>query len=143
MGDRMRRMLLIAIAVAALVASAGASASGGTPVYIATQCDTYAFMPHAVTLACADDNLYVTRLEYKHYGQKTTTATGLFHSNDCTPNCAAGRFHAYTGTIVFRNLVRCKGKLFYALGEYKFAGPNGSGKADVQPVRVHCAKVTG
>ena len=140
----MRKLLLIATCLAALApAGSVASAAGGTPVYIATQCDSYQLMPHAVTLACADDNLYVTRLKYTHYGQKTTTASGLFHENDCTPNCAAGHFHIYAGTIVFRNLVRCKGKVFYALGEYKFAGPNGTGKADVQPVRARCTRVKG
>lgn len=140
---RMRKLLLIAACLLALPVSAGASASGATPVYIAGQCTNHELMPHAVTLACADDNLYVTRLEYQHYGHKTTTASGLFHANDCTPNCAAGHFHTYHGTIVFRNIVRCNGRLFYALGEYSFPGPNGSGKADVQPLRVHCVRVQG
>lgn len=140
----MRKLLLIPALALTLAFGAVAAASGAQRVYLTQECRTPAVMPAAVVLACADDNIYATRLHYKNYGQKTATATGLIHVNDCTPNCAAGKFHIYPLKIAFKGLVRCsQGRLFYSRAEYTFTGPGGSGKADVQPLGMHCSAVKG
>ena len=124
--------------VNAFVFGASPTAAGafrGEPVYIANHaCHGHASKPWGVTLACGDGNLYVTGLTYSTYGQKVANARATFHANDCIPYCAAGHFHTYRGSLSFRDIVRCEdGRLYYSRARYKFAGPFGSGTANIQP----------
>ncbi len=134
----MRRPLLMAVLALALLLAAGAHASSTQRVYLASKCGEPSYRPSSVILACADANLYVTRLHYSHYGSKTASATGVFHENDCTPYCAAGHFHTYAGSVVFGDILRCRGRLVYTRAQYRFKGPYGSGVADVEPLGVRC-----
>ena len=67
--------------------------------------------PAQVMLACGDGNYWIAALHWKGWGTATAQATGTVHYNDCTPYCAAGRFHTVTGTATLSILKAgtCKG----------------------------------
>ena len=63
----------------------------------------------------------------------------MWHTHSCVPNCAESAFHAFPGTIVLANVVRCEGTLYYAQIHYRFvhAAPYGerrSGTAGIWPL---------
>ena len=140
----MRSILGVATLTLALAGfPAWAGASHSERIYIANSgCRGHAYKPSGVTLACGDGNLYATGIAYREYGHKVTTATATIHLNACTPNCAAGQFHSYPGTLSFRDIVRCEdGRLYYSRASYKFTGPDGSGTAVIAPFE-HCSRVS-
>lgn len=128
--------------VALLAPAAGAhDASAATAkVYVAAKgCTGRAYRPTKLILACADANLYVTGLKYSSYGGATATATGTIHVNECKPNCAAGMFRVYPGTIELGDLVRCSdGRTYYGKAKYDFKAKHGKGNEDVAPTRLRC-----
>jgi len=63
--------------------------------------------PTQVVFACGDGNFYATALRWSHWGSDDAEATGIGHQNDCTPNCAAGRFHTYTLAVRLSRPVVC------------------------------------
>lgn len=133
------RTLVVAASAAACLAFAASLAQArpsAARVYIAAEgCHGHAYRPRKrVILACADANLYVTRLNYSLYGTREAKATGVFHLNDCTPNCAGGHFHAHAGSIRFFDVVQCRDGLRYFAGaRYSFSGRGGRGTADIAP----------
>lgn len=104
-------------------------------VFIAAEgCDGHLYKPRKVILACADANLYVTGLHYSAYRGREAKANGVFHLNDCTPDCAGGRFHAHGGTIRFFDVVRCAdGRRYFSQARYSFPSKGGKGTANVEP----------
>jgi hypothetical protein len=113
----------------------GASAAG-TRVYVATEgCRGHVYKPSKkVILACADANLYVTGLSYSSYGVSEAKGKGVFHLNDCKPDCAGGRFHEHGGTIRLFDVVRCTdGRRYFARARYSFPASGGKGTADIKP----------
>ena len=63
--------------------------------------------PAAIVIACADANFSVDRLRWTSWGSNSATATGRGHRNDCTPNCAAGHFHAFPMQVRLSHVVTC------------------------------------
>lgn len=49
--------------------------------------------PRSITLACADDGLGIGDLAWSAWTATGATGTGRVWANDCTPNCAEGKFH--------------------------------------------------
>jgi hypothetical protein len=62
---------------------------------------------HAVTepgsyiLTCADYGSFLAHLSWTGWTSTQATATGVHELNDCTPNCAEGKFCDYPATITF------------------------------------------
>jgi len=140
------RRLALGILAAALLLVVPRLAVGfhGERVYVANQaCKGHAYRPGRVVFACGDGNLYATRIKYSSYGQKVATATATVHLNDCTPYCAAGHFRSYIASIRFQAIARCRdGRLYYSRVRYRFAGPHGSGSANLSPFE-QCSRVVG
>ncbi len=109
--------------------------AGASPVYVAAEgCRGHRYKPRKAILACADANLYVTGLRYSSYGSREAKGTGVFHLNDCTPDCAGGRFHKHGGSIRFFDVVACAdGRRYFARARYSFRGRGGKGTADIEP----------
>jgi hypothetical protein len=57
--------------------------------------------PGNFVLACADGNDYLTGLTWTNWTSAFATATGTEMQNDCTPYCAAGKFHSYPAHVIF------------------------------------------
>lgn len=135
-------LLLAALAAAICALATGSLATAATPrahattrVFVAAEgCRGHAYKPRKMVLACADANLYVTELSYSSYGAREAKASGRFHVNDCTPNCAGGRFHTYRGSVRLSDVVRCAdGRRYFSRARYSFHARGGKGTADVEP----------
>ena len=92
-------LLLGAVAISAL-ASADARRVVGN-------CTKSQVRPSAIIIACADDNLSLTRLHWSSFGGTTAHGSGQYYVNDCTPDCAAGRFHSYPIELVLLSAKPC------------------------------------
>jgi hypothetical protein len=63
--------------------------------------------PEHIMFACGDGNFYVNHLHWNSWQRLRATARGVFHFNDCTPDCADGTFHTRRGTLVLRYRLWC------------------------------------
>jgi len=63
--------------------------------------------PASIVFACADANFYADHLHWTAWTASGATARGTGHQNDCTPNCAAGRFHSFPITVRLSHVVSC------------------------------------
>jgi len=55
--------------------------------------------PGSLILTCADANTLVKDLKWNGWGNPTATATGIGSWNDCTPDCASGKWKSAPATI--------------------------------------------
>jgi hypothetical protein len=55
--------------------------------------------PASLILTCADANTLVKDLKWNGWGNPTATATGIGSWNDCTPDCASGKWKSAPVTI--------------------------------------------
>lgn len=55
--------------------------------------------PSSLVLTCADANTQVKDLQWNSWGNATATATGTATWNDCTPDCASGKWKSEFATI--------------------------------------------
>ena len=63
--------------------------------------------PRALVIACADANFAVDHIRWSSWTATRAVGRGTAHENDCKPNCAAGRFHAFPITIRLSKVVHC------------------------------------
>jgi hypothetical protein len=159
----MRRISVAVVCASSLLLTV-ASASGdprfhGGRVYVADEaCAGQRYRPSKITIACGDGGFFATNIRYRFYGGKTAEATAEFNTHSCVPNCAESAFHAFPGTIVLADVVRCEGTLYYSQIRYRFAhappyGERRSGRADIKPLyevledgstsEIHCSSVLG
>jgi hypothetical protein len=133
---------VLAVLAAAVPASARpairARASRYQRVYVANKnCRGHTFRPEKITLACGDDNLYVTEVHFfkgtsEIYGSPQADASATIHENACKPDCASGKFIADKGALILKRIVRCRdGRLYYSRAEYAF--PEGQNVVDIEP----------
>jgi len=77
--------------------------------------------PRSVMLACGDGNFYVSRLSWTRWSAREALASGIGHQNDCTPDCARGRFHTYRVELRLSHVVTCvRGRLEFATIGWRF-----------------------
>jgi hypothetical protein len=78
-----------------------------TAVAWISNCGPLVSAPKSLVLACADANYALSKLTWRAWGKATATAKGSAVANDCTPNCAAGKFHSYPVAVTASRLVAC------------------------------------
>jgi hypothetical protein len=100
-GDRRSGALklapLLLVALGAISISAFAASDARRVVGDCTKSQLH---PSTIVLACADYNLELTKLQWSSFGNSDAYAHGDYYANDCTPNCAAGKFHSYPVKLV-------------------------------------------
>ena len=101
---RVRALLAAVLLLGAVAISALASADARRVV---GNCTKSQVRPAAIILACADVNRSLTHLHWSSCGGTTAHGTGQYDVNDCTPNCAAGRFHSYPIGLVLSDARVC------------------------------------
>ena len=69
--------------------------------------------PHSIVIACGDGNLYLTGIHWRTWNAVTAAGSATAHQNDCTPYCAAGRFHTYPATVALSQPKSCKGTVVF------------------------------
>ena len=139
----MKKFLLLAALTAvglSLVAGsslAGLSSSGTLKTYI-DNCGHHVMKPRRLVTACADGNYYLASLAWKHWGRRTSTATGSAWANDCKPNCASGKFKSYPVTAKASRRMRCHGHRDYTKLRitYTKAQPKGIPNPDI--IKLNC-----
>jgi hypothetical protein len=62
--------------------------------------------PSTFMLACGDGNSRLESLRWTRWNGSSARAEGVNWVNDCTPYCAAGRFHAYRVTVTLDKPVK-------------------------------------
>ena len=55
--------------------------------------------PSSYVIACADANTYLKKVHWSSWTASKAEGTAVFWMNDCTPYCAAGKFHSYSSSI--------------------------------------------
>jgi hypothetical protein len=113
----MTRLLVL---LAALAAAGTAVAAAPVPRF--TGCAPPARVrPASIVVACGDGNFYLTGLKWTHWTARDAAAVGTGHENDCTPYCAAGRFHTYRVAVRLFRPERCKGgRVEFTRFNYRF-----------------------
>ena len=114
-------MLVGAIAISALASSDARRVVGN--------CTKSQIRPGTIVLACADANVSLTKLRWSSFGHATAEASGDYYENDCTPNCAAGKFHSYPVKVVLTSAKLCPDKFDdYQRGTVTFTGARPPGR---------------
>jgi hypothetical protein len=57
--------------------------------------------PRDFILTCGDAGSVLSQLSWSSWTPAQATATGVHQLNDCTPNCAEGKFRDYPAVITF------------------------------------------
>jgi hypothetical protein len=92
------------------VAAAHASSATAAPQNVVLNCTGKAQVkPGTITLACADDGLYLAKLHWTSWTPELASAYGTEWQNDCKPNCADGHFHHYAVVAVLWGSAAVKG----------------------------------
>ncbi len=88
---------------AAPVSSAPTSAAPrpvDSAILVYADCQSPTLEPSQLILTCADQGFYFRDLQWSSWTAGGATATGTEVYNDCTPSCAAGRFHSIANASV-------------------------------------------
>jgi hypothetical protein len=120
--------MILAILLAAAVPSMPGCVPGQKP----------AVRPAKITITCADANFYVTGLRWSSWTPKNAAAVGTAHVNDCTPFCAAGKFHAYSVTITLAQPTRCHGRTVFTHLAWRFIGAKAKGQPRIGSITYGC-----
>jgi hypothetical protein len=95
-----RRIIAASVLLAPFsLASISLSQSPKVPVIKPLQvytwdCEIPMQKPEVITLTCADGGIYVDKIEWSLWDSKGAQGTGIYHVNDCDPDCADGTFHS-------------------------------------------------
>lgn len=69
--------------------------------------------PATFVLTCADANSSIEPATWEVWGGAVARGTGTYLENDCTPDCAAGRFRAYPVVLIADDLATADGTAHY------------------------------
>ena len=70
--------------------------------------------PRRFTVACADANQSLDRLQWKRWGQRSARAAGVMTVNTCAPSCAKGRLKNYPVSVRAHRIVKGEAAQFYS-----------------------------
>ena len=100
----MKRALLIAAPALLIVFAFGTGTASAAKVFAPEDCGKAVARPETVSLACADDNIYVSAINWKNWGGRNSGGNGTLVVNNCNPNCAADKFKTYPVHISLRKV---------------------------------------
>jgi hypothetical protein len=92
-----------------LIGPAPPAAAGRRSTYVTDTCTRVRMRPEAIVFACGDGNFYVDQLQWRSWHTWRAAGRGVFHINDCKPDCADGTFHVRRGRIRLASRIRCDG----------------------------------
>ena len=113
----MRRVLIVGVVLVTALLLPLAAAARTPATYTSPDCLHLQIRPTEIVFACGDGTYYVNHLSWRSWHKSRATGLGVFHQNDCQPNCATGTFHQRRGRLVLRNRTWCSG-----LHKYAFKG---------------------
>jgi hypothetical protein len=65
--------------------------------------------PEKIIFACGDGAYFADQLSWQSWHTGRAKGLGVFHQDDCRPDCARGTFHERSGRLVLRNRTWCSG----------------------------------
>ena len=110
---------------------ATSAAGAATPIKVLTCTGKVTEKPATYLLSCADAGAGWDSMTWSAWNGSSATGHGILRQNDCTPNCAAGKFISYRSSVVLSHVVTTKkyGELFArAVFHYSV---NGKAKTEV------------
>ena len=103
----MKRLIAVAVGFS-ILALAPAAQAGTGKTYTSHNCTSQKIEPRQIMFACGDGGFYADHLDWSGWGKFRAKGEGIFHKNDCDPDCAGGEFHARHGKITLKNRMWCK-----------------------------------
>jgi hypothetical protein len=108
MGTRSVATKVISVVVGVLFVL-GASATSGATRAAATKMSPLimtcggktVYEPSSYVISCADANSSLVSIHWTWWTHSFATAIATYSLNDCTPDCAAGKFHSYAARVSF------------------------------------------
>ncbi len=104
----MRFTLRLSLILAMVVFAAPATAAPATPYFYDST--SFQVKPSGPIDLSGTGSWLIARLRWRSWGPRAAVASGLFSTNTCKPNCAAGHFASQKATVVFSGVARCQGK---------------------------------
>ena len=108
--------MMLAAGVGALVLGlVPATGAGPNETYASHNCSSQKIEPRQIMFACGDGGFYVDHLDWSSWRKYRARGEGIFHQNDCDPDCSRGTFHARHGKITLKKRMWCEdaGKYFF------------------------------
>jgi hypothetical protein len=82
------------------------------------------FKPRSIIVACGDGNLSLLRLSWSEWTSRVATGVGVYHWNDCIPQCYRGHFHSRAGAqVTLYRMNRCRSKGFLQFTRMRVTPP--------------------
>ena len=106
----MRRWVAAMVSVLALLVVVAPPAHGGgrrDRTFVLADCRHLRTTPPQIEFGCTG-GLYLDHLTWFRWHRWRAAGGGLFHMNDCRPNCADGTYHTEWGHIWLHNPARCE-----------------------------------
>jgi hypothetical protein len=103
--------LSAALAVAFFLPQEKTNTASSSEVYT-WDCEYPEVKPEAITITCADGGQYIDDITWDTWSSSGAQGTGVYHVNDCDPNCAEGDFLSAPVTIQLSNLSTYQGKSY-------------------------------
>lgn len=75
-------------------------------------CEDAVQEPEAITLTCADGNMYIDQIDWSRWSADALEASAIYNVNDCNPNCAEGTFYRTPVDITITELSKFEGDLY-------------------------------
>jgi hypothetical protein len=110
----MLAVALIATPVTTIGLASSSVAAAASPTRILTCTGKVTSRPTSYTLSCADANAGWADMKWSTWSAASATGRGILRQNNCTPNCAGGKFVNYRATVTLSKVVATKkyGELF-------------------------------
>ena len=116
----MKRVLVaFAVALTLVAVAPGEAAMPRSPVL--SGCLNKLLVRPSRIDVCGDGNFFLTDLRWASWSPSGAVGAAVAHQNDCTPSCAAGRYHLYSAAVWLTRARTCSdGRIQYTRLSYEF-----------------------
>lgn len=128
MRTRSVAMTIVAISVGMFFVLGVGAASGTARVTskrvtprIMTCAGKTVYEPKSYVITCADANSLLVKIHWTSWTPTSASALATYSANDCTPYCAAGKFHSYPARVLFSGTDHTKYGPLYSRLEVSYA----------------------
>jgi hypothetical protein len=138
----MTRLLLMVVAacVACVAVPGSAGGQSGVRVFFPVDCVHNVYRPQSITVACADENFRVTKIDWRSYGQSSASGSGRARIDTCQPDCVSGTFQTYRVRVQLTRVRQCGDVPQFTRLSVTFNAAPPSGFSRTETQRFQCAE---